>query len=72
MTDVDLKMIKHDGRKYGAGRCIVTIGKAPIAGVALYADPNKIILGSPELAEKWLVKHGLPRNEASKLLESIA
>ena len=71
MTDIDLKMIEHDGRKYGAGRCIVTIGRAPIGGIALYADPNKIILGSPELAEKWLVKYGLPRNEANKLLKSI-
>lgn len=71
MTDVDLKMIEHDGRKYGAGRCIVRIGNTPIGGISLYADPNKIILGGPEIAEKWLVKYGLPRNKAMKLLKSI-
>jgi hypothetical protein len=72
VTDIELNMIEHNGREYGAGRCTVTIGRAAIEGVALYADPNKIVLGSPDLAKKWLVKYGLPEDKADNLLSRLA
>lgn len=67
-TEIDLKMITYEGRKYGAGNCTVTLGNTQIPSVAVYAHPDKIILMKDGAAE-WLVSHGLPGKKVEALFE---
>jgi hypothetical protein len=64
---VELTSIEYEGKMYGAGSCVVSIGGMPINGVALHADGKRHVTSS-EYALEWLVGQGLPMEKAHELL----
>lgn len=66
--DVQLVLYAVGEKTYGAGRVYVRLGKSdPIPCIAMIAGDERWILPD-DLAADWLATHGLPLDEAQRLV----
>lgn len=66
-TQIHLMTDEIRGVRYGVGRCVVTIGGAPIDGVAVAAGDERRVT-TEDHAWAWLAQHGLTEDEARQFV----
>lgn len=67
---VTLKSGLVDGKRFGAGRVVITLGNVPMDGIALMAGDDRWVT-TEDQAHAWLVDHGMPADKATELLAAL-